>query len=289
MPNNARGVRKRLLGLFPKATIQSFPQVHQGMTKAEGIDAVVETVGLDTVRDFVVRRFGRLHQHVYIFERRSARGSLETTTPFGKAPFRAEGTTGGERHHFYLLDLIYELVLDAPLDRSEVRFLWPVKIVTGESHVRVHLTIMAKDLKAYTPEGRPVIRSSPKPNRRELLTGFPASLGLDTGGPLDINRGVKTLWEADEFDAVTVHSKRSRSTSREVMDEEFTVKQDDPTLYAGLWARPLYHASFKLNPSLACIKRFVAKPTRGILEFRQYSLSDECVDDVARRILAANT
>ena len=38
----AREVRKRLLGLFPLATIQKFPQVHEAMTKAQGITAVAE-------------------------------------------------------------------------------------------------------------------------------------------------------------------------------------------------------------------------------------------------------
>lgn len=288
MPIEVREVRERLLDLFPAETIRAFPQVDEAMTKAEGIAAVAAGADLNQVREFLERTFGRLHQHVHIFERDPADGRAPNVgTQFGVDPF-AVRVEGGERHHFYLLPLTYDLVLDAPLERSDLTFAWPLKLVIAQDHVRVHFTIMAKKPQAHVEDGRAVVKSVQRPTEGDLLVGFPASLGLAARGPLDFNRGIKALWDADEFDAPTVQYKRARATSKDVMDEAFTVKAHDPDLYAELADKPLYQTTLLFMGEDPCIKYLVVDPTQGTLVFRRYSSSNDCVDGVIRRILAAN-
>ncbi|MDE0357247.1 MAG: hypothetical protein OXN92_05840 [Gammaproteobacteria bacterium] len=283
MPIDAREVRERLLDLFPAATIQQFPQVREKMTKVEGIAAVAQHAALTDVREFAATMFGYLHQHVHVFHRIPAHDHLNVPTPFGVDPFTST-TAGQEHHYFYLVPLIYELVLDAPLERHSVTFAWPVKVVVAPDHVRIHFTIMAKKPQAYAADGRVVVNSTQEPTERDLLGEF----HLDVGHPLDLNRGIKALWDADVFDAPVVRYKRSRATSLEVMDEAFTVKRDDPQRYAELAGKPLYNTTFTFTGENACIKYFVSDPTQGRLAFRRYSFSTDCVDDVVRQILAAN-
>ena len=175
-------------------------------------------------------------------------------------------------------------MLDTPLERHSVTFAWPVKLVASPDHVRIHFTIMAKKPQAYALDDRVVVKSAQEPTEGDLLSEFlPA-----TGRPLDLNRGIKALWDADAFDAPAVRYKRARATSVEVMDEAFTVKRDDPDRYAELTDKPLYTTTFTFTGEDACIKYFVADPTQGRLVFRRYSSSTNCVDDVIGRILAAN-
>ena len=77
----AREVRERLLDLFPAATIQEFRQVREKMTKAEGIAAVAKGADLNDVREFVATMFGRLHQHVHIFQRDPTNSRLDVPSP----------------------------------------------------------------------------------------------------------------------------------------------------------------------------------------------------------------
>ena len=280
---DAREVRERLLDLFPAATIQQFPQVREKMTKADGIAAVAQDAEVTDVREFAATMFGYLHQHVHVFHRDPANDRPNVPMPFGVAPFTST-TAEQEHHYFYLVPLIYELVLDAPLERHSVTFAWPVKVVVALDHIRIHFTIMAKKPQAYAADGRVVVSSAQEPTERDLLGEF--HLGI--GHPLDLNLGIKALWDADVFDAPAVRYKRSRATSLEVMDEAFTVKRDDPQRYAELADKPLYNTTFTFTGENACIKYFVADPTHGGLAFRRYSSSTDCVDDVVRRILAAN-
>ena len=176
------------------------------------------------------------------------------------------------------------LCSDAPLERHRLVFAWPLKVVVAPDHVRFHFTIMAKKPQAYLGDGRRVVQSVQRPTEDSLL----AQSRHATGRPMDINLGIKTLWNANLFDAARVQYKRARATSTEVMDEAFTVKRDDPGRYARLVNKPLYQTTFMFTEREPCIKYFVAAPTQGKLTFRRFSSSNNCVDDVIRTIIAAN-
>ena len=284
MSIQVREVRKRLLNLFPRATLLGFPQARKTRTKADAISAVADGADLDDVRGFVSSKFGCLHQHVHMFERgRSSNHALRIGELFGVRPF-SERMDGDEHHHFYLIPLHYDLVLDEPLERRVVTFAWPVKVVVAPQHARIHFTIMAKSLQAYIRGDRVVMKSVQKPKTHDLLNDF----RYFAGRPLDFNRGIKALWRDDEFDARKVQYKRARATSLEVMDERFTVRRHDPDRYAELANKQLYKTTFEFSGENPCIKYFVADPTQGTLAFRRFSSFSYCIDDVIRRLLAAN-
>jgi hypothetical protein len=284
MPIGSRVVRERLLDLFPAEAIQAFPEVRDKMTKAEAAAAVAKGADADDVRNFVASNFGRLHQHVYFFEPGLTNGVINANPPYGVAPFRT-GKKSEERSYFYLLRLAYDLVLDNPLEKETLAFAWPLKVVVAPNHSRLHLTIMAKSLSGYMPEDRSVLKTLQRPTERDLLNEFRQSFGWQR---LDLNRGIKALWDTGEFDAPSVQYKRPRSITTNVMDEDFTVRAHDPERYIELLDKPLFQTTFRFLGDEPCIGYFVADPTNGSLVFRRYSTSNDCIDDVVRRILAAN-
>lgn len=284
-----REVLERLLGLFPVTALREFGQPDEPMTKEDLISAIADGKSENAVLNFVASNAGVLHQHVYVFDKRPADGNngFDPAAPFGAAPYR-QYNVGNERVYHYLLELTYEVLLDDPLERAELGFAWPVKMVVAPRHIRVHFTIMAKSLAAYSPGGRPVLRSSPSLDEEDLLDGFPATLGMPPRGALDLNQGVKALWEAGEFDSPVVRYVEDKATTRAVMHEDQLVKRDDPERYAEMLLTPLLDTTLLFMGENPCVKHVVVNACEGTLAFRVYSSSNDCIDDVIRRILQAN-
>lgn len=284
-PIGSHAISERLLDLFPADTLRVFEEAEGSPTKAERIDAILDRATEADLRRFVSDHFGRLHQHVYVLAREGD-GDIALEQPFGGA-FEVRDVDE-ERHAFYLETLTHQLVIDSPLEHRQLRFAWPLKVVEAPDHVRVHFTIMNKSPQAYMEDGRRVVSSSPAPRESQLLEQFRAVSGIDAAQDLDLNRGVKALWDAGEYDAPSVKYKRTRATSKDVMDEAFMVRSHDPDLYEELQDKPLFGTTLRFMDDDPCIDYFFVNPTNGFLRFRRYSATNECVDRVIRRIVAAN-
>lgn len=283
MPIGTPEVLERILDLFPADTLREFEQATEKKTKAEAISAVVAGYENEGVLGFIANNFGRLHQHVYVFPRS---GAVRLADSFG-APFGVR-EDAGETHSHYLVELTHHLVVEPPLERIQVEFAWPIKVVEAPAHVRIHLTIMSRSPKSYVGDERTIVSAKQVPEERELVELFRLSPGVDGVAALDVNRGIKALWDADQFDAPSVQYKRARSTAKDVMDEDFTVKEHDPALYELLRDKPLFGTTFRFGHGDPCISYFYVQPTDGFFGFRRFASSNECVDDVIRSVLENN-
>jgi hypothetical protein len=282
MPIGSPEVLERILDLFPAETLQEFERVTTKMTKAEAIPTVSEGYEEDRVLGFIANNFGRLHQHVYVF-----RGTRQpkVAAPFGER-FGVR-RVGEEKHSHYLADLTHELVIEPPLERIRIDLAWPLKVVESPTHVRLHLAIMSRG-PASIERGKMLVSWKQHPSETELVEAFRLSRGREGGVALDLNRGIKALWHADEFDAPSVQFKESRSTTKHVMDEEYTLKADHPEVYGGLRLKPLLATQFRYMQDDACIPYFQVQPTEGWFRFRRFSSSNDCIDRVIRSVLESN-
>ncbi len=283
MPIGNPEVLERILDLFPADTLEEFEQVTGKMTKADAIAAIAAGYERDRVLGFVANNFGRLHQHVYMFEQT---GAVRVADSFGE-PFGVRNDAG-ETHSHYLAELWHHLVVEPPLERIQVEFAWPLKVVEAPGHVRIHLTIMSRSPQSYIGDQKTVVSAKQVPTEAGLVELFRLFPGVDGRAPLDLNRGIKALWDADQFDAPSVQYKRARSTAKDVMDEDFTVKAHDPALYEVLHDKPLFGTTFRFMQEDPCVPHFHVQPTDGFFRFRRYSSSNDCVDRVIRSVLENN-
>lgn len=268
--------RERLLDLFP-ANVLSARNGSPGGLKGAAVSGLAQGFGVDEAQAFVAEHFGFLHQHVHVFEQGPRNDPAEVLgTEAGHHRWQ------GEDHHVFIRELTYDLVVEGPLEAMTLTLPWPLKLVRGQGHVRLHSTIMARS--PATLIDRPVVKAVKTPREKDLV-GALRAIGI--GDPLDLNRGIKRLWFDDVFDAPAVQYKRERATTRDVMDEEFLVKADDPELYDELQDKSLYDVMFKMREP-ECVKYFVADPTRGTLSFRRFPASETCIDALIQRIIAAN-
>lgn len=282
-------VLERLLNLFPASAIKDTEHAERPIKKAEAISSVVSDADASELSDFVTTHFGLLHQNVYLYSWDPPRGtSLDPNDVFGEPPIESQ-TMGSEQHYVYLLPRTYALVIEPPLERTQLTFAWPIKVVTTDGVIRIHFTLMSKRPSAYIDDSKTVITASPSPREEHLLQKFEATDGVvGHAHPMDLNKGVKSLWKADEIDSPKIKYKRAKATSRDNMDENYMVKKDDPNLYKSVLPKPLFNSQFRLTVDDPCTRYFTTDPKKGLVTFRIHSSTTDCVDRVVRRIVEAN-
>lgn len=280
---------RRLLNLFPVKAIRANWEEAKGRTKSDVVDAVVAAIDPENVIDFARKNVGLTKQHVYLFAHQGRLANLPQSVFEGfdpkmieRAPQRIE--------YFYLLPLAFRYVAGMPPESGEMIFLWPIKIIVRSKIVEVHVTTMEKDISSYLPEDEPLFDVKRTVENDDVLANFKSRLrGWSPLSPLDINKGVKTLWEQDAIDAPRACWKKAISTSTETMDAEFLVKKDAPAIYAEAIKAPLLKTVFKtLDSDVDWPEFLVIDPSNGELAVSRYGESREAVDHVIGEILRNN-
>ena len=102
---------------------------------------------------------------------------------------------GNEIRQLFLIDLKFEVVLLDSLDREFIEFKWPIMIVVRGDLMQVKFTIIEKDLRSYFPDAGAVAIRRRSVDERAILTRIRDQLHSNYSlQPLDINRGIKSLW-----------------------------------------------------------------------------------------------
>ncbi len=105
---------------------------------------------------------------------------------------------------------------------------------------------------------------------------------------MDINRGVKALWEKDIVDSPAAQWKNAKSTTVEIMDETFMIKRDRQDVYKIIAKSPLQKTQFSIRDDKSPISRFVVDAGSGVVRFPKFSTSPKGTTDVIAQILKFN-
>ena len=283
-------MRRRLLELFPGNTLDSlFPAISQPNKKAR-IDAIAESdsVSVDDLCQFVHTFFGRLRQHVHILEHDPrVPSTLERRPePFGDVMGVFSTDEGQEHHRTYVLPRLYSFFLTEPFEHGAERFPWPIRLVITPAHIRIHFAKMSQNLGARLDRKPYGVSKSPH-DRYELIQRARFLLGIPLTA-VDLNEGIKAVWRDGIVDAMKAEYKRPRAKSKEVMDEAYTIKQDDPLLFAQLIESLLYNCTFKFMNGHPHLEHFSTDPTRGSFTFHRHTPSNEAVHELIRHVLEQN-
>lgn len=109
-----------------------------------------------------------------------------------------------------------------------------------------------------------------------------------TSVPLDVNRGIKYIWDNDIIDSPRVRAKKPRSTSQETMDAGLYLKREEPQRYAELIQDPLLKAIFYcMQRPEELGRKFVCDATNGRFSFTSYS-QPLVIENVIRLVLQHN-
>lgn len=284
--NNDRNLLKRLLRLYPiKLVKESFSESGNA---EEAIEAISGNFQPTEIKNFAKNNYLLTRQHIYIF----SLNSNYSPSDLNQFPLEIVNSSVNENEYFYfcLPKIRYEITLYNPLEEAILEFLQPVVIRIINNKVFIHVTKIEKTVSAYFPFDRYAVRrgqTNTESKSVELITDFlDYKFGLTR---LDINKGIKTIWDNDFIDGRKVQWRKNSSVTTETMDEDFLFKQKYPAEYIEMTSKPLVKTLFKyIKEDDYLCDTFDSDPTNGLLNIPKFPKNANQILNVIAEILTYN-
>lgn len=255
----------RLLSLYPVNVLRA-AWSFKGK-KDEIVDQIVRKTEAKDLKTFLDAYLTCCKQHVYLFSHRNDAANLPRFR-MPDAEKEHDVTEGVTRRLLYLAKLDYRVIFTDELREETLTFLWPIRLDFTEKNLVVRFVTMEKDLRAYFDEPSKTVSRSI--TELQILGHLQAALTDLT--PLNINRGLKYLWDRDRIDGLLARFQKAESTQTEAMNGAKGLKQTYPNLYRELKTAPLSNVIFKLiTEDKKGLSTFSADASRGSLSFYTYS------------------
>lgn len=273
----------RLFSLYPVSSLkEKWPDQKK---KTEAVTWAAGNVAATEIKQFLNEYFSCCKQHIYVL---SHQNNIDNLPGFRLPDSEklSEEKVGKSRHFLYLAEVEYHVVFTDPLGEDRIKFLWPIRLEFGRELLVARFVMMEKDIRVYFGPGvsRTVGRSLTEVNVLSHLKGV-----LDDLKPLDINKGVKYLWDKDRFDSIRAKYRKPNSMVTEAMDVGKGVKRTYPLTYKEIVKSPLYDCIFKMDAEdKTSIKAFSSDPTSGYLGFSAYSENRGDTDSFVSEIIGHN-
>ena len=297
--NSASEILERLLKLYPVKIVKEHFQNLDGSKQSEQLPEVVKKYPASAIEQFAFDNIGYTKQHVYIFRLNK---KFDRTT-FKRAEFpiaiKSEGKFDSDKFYknkftnyvFLCFPVIeYDVSLLNPLSQERVNFIQPTRVVISGQNVVVQTTIMEKKLDSYFPANRKVIdvikRNGEDQFIGQIIKFFQKDYYIQS---CDLNKGVKNLWHHDVVDSRYAKFKKSKSTTTETMDEEYTLKAQYPEIYKEIMAAPMNKTVFRyLRGDDKFSRTFMVDPSQGELSMAIFPENPDQIWNVINEILAGN-
>ena len=201
-----------------------------------------------------------------------------------------QSNSGGEYFYFCLPKINYKVTLFDPLAEDDLKFLQPLVIKIKNRILTIHFTKLEKTVSSYYPDNRAASRRSQSNHEAETLNKIISFFNTNFQTlPLDINKGVKHLWDNDHIDCRKVQWRRTSSVAMETMDEDLTFKEQYPIEYPKLITQPLSKALFKhLKEDEYLCDVFEADASKGLINIPRFPKDEKQVENVVTEILTNN-
>lgn len=253
---------------------------------------VSEKYSEEELYEFAVENFNLTKQHVYLFSHQISAASLNKIPQNIIDNKNAYALTAQEksRIYFYFADLKYRFILLNPLREKKLLFKWPIKITIDDKIIIIQFVIVETNIRFLFPKEERVISGGRNIDENKILGYLHQSLSpYGKIEPLDINRGIKNIWEKNLIDVQFTRWKKSKSTSTEIMDEDYTLKKEYHDIYEDIILAPLLKTTFKiLSEKEKFGEYFVVEPTFGEIIFPFFSERTDNIDNVIQEILENN-
>ena len=258
----------RLVNLYPVHVLRE-SWAFKGK-KDEIVEEIVRRAERRNLKVFLDAYLSCCKQHVYLFSHRNDPADLPRFR-IPDAEKEYDVTEGATRRVLYVAKLDYRVIFTEPLREETLTFLWPIRLDFTRSNLVVRFVTMEKDLRTYVVEpSRTVWRSLTETQVLDHLHGVLTDLTR-----LNINRGLKHLWDADRIDGLLAKFQKPDSTQTETMNGEKGLKQTYPNLYREVRNAPLSNVVFKVLNKEGEMKlglsSFSADASKGSLSFYTYS------------------
>lgn len=278
--NSTSELYKRMLESFPVSLLKFHFQCDG--TKNDVIEYIVKTIPLNKIDEFVCSGFGHLHQRIFIREVKN-RSLLKQPVIMSDQLLDRDTQNSGVTW-FYLHKAFFHYY-DTKSDTKEVlEFLVPVKIRHKGIKLIVSINTFARDIKTYFDY--PVF---PLPSYKieDVVFNDIRSNCSQVILKLDLNKGIKYLWENDVIDGLDVKHRQSKSIRSDRMDENYTYKISYPNDWKDLMQTPIQKTKFKLIKNSG-LRYFECNPSTGFIGLTIHPDNDTELNDLLDLILKHN-
>ncbi len=285
--NLARDLMKRLLHLFPLAIVkESF--VKKG-TSESVIEQITGEKTQQIIKNFAFSNYSQTRQNIYLYE-------LNQNFPHANLvnadfPMDVEDRTiaNGELKIHCLSKTIFKVLIGRTGENVDLSFYQPVTVRIMNNTLIIHFTKLLRNVASYFPVDDFPIKKIQLNDEAAVLADILEYFDNFQPTPLDINAGVKYLWNIDDVDCLKVLSRKNASAVMETMDGILLFKAQYPADYLITIQRPLEKTVFQYlkNDKYLC-KEFTTEPTLGRISVNQFPDDVNQVKNVVSKILANN-
>jgi hypothetical protein len=272
---------RRLLEFFPAPKLKAEWVGLKGLKKSDVCEAIAKTKDHARITSFVKENFAHCRKHVLILSRDNKESDPLAALP----PSELLGTMPGGIT-FHISSVPYSVYLLDPIEKTTVDVLWPIKIEQRDDITLVHTFVLERDPANYS--GRPLLKATREFDEKKLASDL-AKLGLPG---LDLNKGVKTLWDSKAVDAPKVKFKSAQSTNTVDMDDGKGLRDTDPEAYKQVVSKPLLNTNFRPKEDPEDPEKnlniFQVNATFGRLGFTSYTDDPGDTDAIVKAILENN-
>lgn len=290
--NSDNKILYRLLKLFPVHTLRE-----NFLVKAKKQDLIIKEIVVkyqpEEIYNFSYKFFNYTRQHIHFFINDTKDLNLFKTALLSTVPLFNKNKTDNEITQFYFYDTTYSVIIVADRDnysRTDIDFKVPMKITITQNYLRLDFTIIEKNINTYINTNSRIINLGKTIDEKYILLKLKSeSTKFKDLNAYDLNKGIKHLWRNDFIDSPFVNWKKSKSTSTEAMDEEFTLKVEYPKLFNDIIEAPLKRTIFKIrNTDKNSYNHFISEPSEGKISFTTFAKNEDAKENVIRKILANN-
>lgn len=282
--NSERNLLKRLLKAYPVKVLKDVFNI-TGLSQNEVIEEILNSNSTLVIKNFAFTNFSFLRQHVYIYD---ISGVMDNAWTCDEDLLHNQNIISANNKIINLLFTArYEVFNVGIAGLTEVLFFTPVQIKIINTKLIISINIQERDVSSLFSTSTFLTKKDMLDD--EIINHIVQRMPLTTSlTQTDLNRGIKQLWEEDFIDAAFVKFKKARSTSTEVMDEDFTLKVNMPVEYARLLNEPLQKNVFKILGSEDIISHFTTEPTVGKLSFTKFPENINSIPELVNLILSKN-
>lgn len=250
----------RLLEAYPVAVVKHYFDT-DAPRQDKLIELIIKTFSKEQIEIFAFEYFGFLHQHVYILD--SNVPVLDDSLSLLNG-FKSVTDLDGVKYYNFIYQIKYNYFSPILNGREELVFNCPFRITLYKNKLILMINTLERNIKNYFTT--PIYSLGKNIDESDIIDDI--KNGLPTGttvAPVDLNKGIKKLWEDGFIDAIYSKYKRAKSTSTEVMDEENLLKITYPDRYKEIVKAPIDRTVFLVVDKGAkdVVSRFRIEPRIG--------------------------
>jgi hypothetical protein len=284
--NSDLEINKRLLKAFSVESLKAVFNLTGSKERQPGlITGITKSHNSKIINDTVFKNFSLLKQYVYLYE---VKGVLNDQWLDNHPAFLSKQKINNSHLIFNLLVPVkYEGYNKTQGKTVEFEFLVPVQIHKKKTVLIIHINILERDIATITTDK--IYSSNRDINDEKILEGIIPYANPAILFKLDLNKGIKKLWDIDDIDAIKINYKKAKSTSLEVMDENAGgIKKEMPLLYAQIIKTPLRQATFRVLKHKHLMNFFIVNPSAGTFQISVFPQHLNGINDLIDLVLTNN-